>query len=369
MGAIDGPMLGETDVLLLAFLAGLAPLTLTRQLASLLAPMALLAGVIVVVGAWSRQSQRARVMHDFLPVLAIIAIFELLGPIIPVVNPARWDATFAALDARLFGQLPSAWFGALGRPSWLTDLASLAYVSYYPLPVVLAVALYARDRDAFRGFAFTVIATLLASFIGYLLFPTLGPRMPDDAALDGGAVTRAVRAFVQIAEGNPLDAFPSGHTAIALVCVGRGWRLFRAGGRRSPWSSPASRSRPSISRTTTWSISVPAPPSRRRYWASCPSASPQRLIDRRRTGATARAPRRSARSGRRGSGASGRRSAGAPATPTTPSATSRPDRSGRARDRSGCVRGPARRRPRGAVPRDRGDRGARERIRARRRRT
>ncbi len=135
----------------------------------------------------------------------------------------RWDATFAALDVRLFGRLPSAWFGVLGRPRWLTDLASLAYVAYYPLPVVLGLALYVRDRVEFRRFAFTVVATFLASYTGYLVFPTLGPRTADEALLGGGAVARALRAFLAVAEGNPLDAFPSGHTAIALVCVGGAW--------------------------------------------------------------------------------------------------------------------------------------------------
>jgi membrane-associated phospholipid phosphatase len=220
------PVLDATDRLLLAFLVPLAILTLTHRLVWLLAPIALLGGAIALVAAWSHRSPSARVAHDFFPVLAIIAIFELLGPLIRVVNPARWDVTFAALDAHLFGHLPGAWFGALGRPAWLTDLASLAYVSYYLLPVVLAVGLYARDRDEFRAFAFAVVGTLLASYGGYLLFPTLGPRTLDDAVLGGGAVARAVRTFVHAVEGNPLDAFPSGHTAVALVCAGWGWDRF-----------------------------------------------------------------------------------------------------------------------------------------------
>jgi membrane-associated phospholipid phosphatase len=224
--AAHEPMLDATDALLLAFLAGLATLTLARHVASLLAPTALLGAAIVFVAAWSRRSQRARVVHDFLPAVAIIAIFELLGPVIAQVNPARWDTTFAALDARLFGRLPSAWFGALGRPPWLTDLASVAYFAYYLVPVVIGVALYVRDRDAFRAFAFCVVATFLVSYAGYLLFPTLGPRIFDDSVLGGGAVSSAVRTFVRVAEGNPLDAFPSGHVAVALVCVGRGWEHF-----------------------------------------------------------------------------------------------------------------------------------------------
>jgi membrane-associated phospholipid phosphatase len=220
------PMLDATDVLVLVFLAGLATFLAVRSVASLVAATAILAATTVLVAAWSRRAPRARVVHDFLPVATTIAIFELLGPVIPVVNTSRWDATFAALDAKLFGGLAPAWFGALGRPTWLTDLASVAYVSYYLLPVALGVALYVCNRDGFREFVFMVVATFLVSYAGYLLFPTLGPRTLDDAILGGGAIARAVRAFVRVAEGNPYDAFPSGHTAIALVCVGRGWGAF-----------------------------------------------------------------------------------------------------------------------------------------------
>lgn len=219
------PMLEATDALILAFLGAVAMLGAARSAAWLLAATALLGATIVLAASWSRHTGWRGVVHDFLPAVAVIAIFELLGPVIEVVNPVRWDATFATLDARLFGPLPAAWFDALGRPPWLVDVASIAYVSYYLLPVVLGVALYARRRDRFRRFAFTVVVTFLASYIGYLAFPTSGPRIVDDA-LGGGAVTRLLRAFVGSVEGNQLDAFPSGHVAVTLVCVGCGWRQF-----------------------------------------------------------------------------------------------------------------------------------------------
>jgi membrane-associated phospholipid phosphatase len=228
MRAVTGraPAPDAADVLLLAFLATLAALAMGHRQPGLVPPIALLGGAIVSMAAWARRVERVRVLHDFFPVAAVIATFELLGPVIPAVNPVRWDATFAELDVRLFGALPAAWLGVLGRPSWLSDFAAIAYVTYYPLPVVLAAALYVRDRSAFRDFAVTVVATFLVSYVGYLLFPTLGPRVADESVLGGGGVTRAVRTFIQAAENNQLDAFPSGHVAVALVCVGLGWRTF-----------------------------------------------------------------------------------------------------------------------------------------------
>jgi membrane-associated phospholipid phosphatase len=218
------PMSEATDVLIVAFLGGLAMLGAARS-AAWLAATALLAATVMRATSWSRREGWRGVVHDFLPAVAVIAIFELLGPVIERVNPARWDATLAALDVRLFARLPAIWFDALGRPPWLVDFASVAYVSYYPLPVVLGIALYARSRERFRHFAFAVVATFLASYVGYLIFPASGPRILD-GALGGGAITRLLRAFVDAVEGNQLDAFPSGHVAVALVCAGCGWRYF-----------------------------------------------------------------------------------------------------------------------------------------------
>lgn len=178
----------------------------------------------MLVAAVADRSAALTATHDFLPVVTTVAIFELLGQIIPAVNPEPWDPFFAALDERWFGELRRVWFGAFGRPSWLTDLASAAYVAYYPLPVAIGAVLYRRKpREVFERYVVTVVVSFYASYAGYVFFPTLGPRTEDATLLGGGTLSAAVRTFVRMAEGNPLDAFPSGHTAVSLVCLRLGW--------------------------------------------------------------------------------------------------------------------------------------------------
>ncbi|HEU4382910.1 MAG TPA: phosphatase PAP2 family protein [Anaeromyxobacteraceae bacterium] len=226
------PALEPVDRMILAFLVLLAVVAAARSPdpLSVLAGLAALAGVLLGAAALRERVAAVRVVHDFYPLPAAIAIFNVAGPLIGAANPARWDATFAALDQRLFGTLVTAWRSALGRPDWLTDLASLLYASYYVVPVAMAVALYLEGRRAEFGDAvFGFIATLLVSYAGYFLFPTTGPRVAPEVAaqvLGGGAVSAGVRAFVHFAEVNQLDAFPSGHTALSLVFLAYGWRLF-----------------------------------------------------------------------------------------------------------------------------------------------
>ena len=223
--------LTATDRLLLLYLAGLAALAAAR----LPQPLATLGGIgalaaALLGAAYGRSRSRfGSVIHDFFPVVGILGAFFLSGPVIAAANPRRWDAVLSALDRRLFGALPEAWFGLLGRPDWLVDLASLAYASFYLIPVLMGLALYrAGRRDDFQRFVFAVVGTFLVSYLGYLLFPTAGPRVPaalEAERLGGGAISSGLRRFLHAAEYNQLDAFPSGHTALALVFVALAWRL------------------------------------------------------------------------------------------------------------------------------------------------
>lgn len=180
----------------------------------------------------ARLAPRSRLgdfLHAFAPLVVIIGIFQTIGFVVAAANPARWDRFFAAVDVRLFGALLPAWRHALGRPAWLSDVLSAFYVSYYPVPAAMGLALYLRDRrDDFDRFVFGLQATLIASYVGYFFFPTSGPRVPLEhaqAVLGGGAVSAAVRHFLHASELNQLDAFPSGHTAVSLVFLAYGWRM------------------------------------------------------------------------------------------------------------------------------------------------
>ena len=136
----------------------------------------------------------------------------------------------AELDARWFGPLVPAWRDLLGRPNWLTDAASLFYVSYYFIPFGMCIALWVQRRwKDFDDLGFALITTLLLTYVGYFLVPTTGPRVPHELELQvlgGGTFSARVRDFLRAAEINQLDAFPSGHTALSLVYLGYGWRLY-----------------------------------------------------------------------------------------------------------------------------------------------
>lgn len=173
-----------------------------------------------------------RVVHDFAPIVVLPVLFNTLGPVIHCTSPVQWDPVFGQIDALIFGELADRWRDVLGRPAWLTDLTYLAYLSYYVAPVLLGGILYRRGADnGFRTVVFTLALTFYASYVGYFIFPTLGPRVPrseEAAVIGGGAISHVVRLFLYNAEYTLTDAFPSGHTAIALLCLYFAWQVSSA---------------------------------------------------------------------------------------------------------------------------------------------
>jgi membrane-associated phospholipid phosphatase len=222
-----------TSGFLVALAAG-ALLARPPSPATALEAFALAAATVLLARAAAGPAPGA-LLRDFFPVVTVVAVFMLLEPVIVGLNPRRYDAFFEALDARWFPALVPAWRNAFGRGPAFTDLTYVAYVSYYALPIVAAALARRRGAAAFEGAVLAILLAFYASFAGYLLFPTSGPRLSpaeEDRLLGGGAVADAVRAFLHVAERTRLDAFPSGHTAVALVAAAAGARL-------SPRAAPA----------------------------------------------------------------------------------------------------------------------------------
>ncbi len=178
-------------------------------------------------------------LRDWLPVGAVLAVFLLLQPIIEAAVPWRLDAALAALDARWLSRLVDAWRGAFGRPAAFSDAIYLAYASYYLLPIIVAAVAWRRDPSTFERTAFALLLGFYLTFLGYLVLPASGPRPPvaeEARLLGGGALSDSVRAFLHAAESTTLDAFPSGHTAIAVLSGVLGSRLLGRAASVALWS-------------------------------------------------------------------------------------------------------------------------------------
>jgi membrane-associated phospholipid phosphatase len=162
------------------------------------------------------------IFSHFSPVIFVILIYDSLGDLIQYLH-RDIDPWLIRIDLFIFGVHPTVWMERWIVP-WLTDIMSLAYLSYYFLPVTLAIVLYARNRMAEFHMAIFVLAFgYYLSFIGYIFFPALGPRFTlthlQTVPLEGSFLTDLVRDGLNALEHNKRDCMPSGHTQIVLMVL------------------------------------------------------------------------------------------------------------------------------------------------------
>ncbi|RPI99433.1 MAG: phosphatase PAP2 family protein [Deltaproteobacteria bacterium] len=200
---------------------------------SLILRYSLWIGLLFAIRVACDQKAAARLrelIHTFSPLLFIVLIYESLGDLIQYLHPDI-DPTLIRMDRFLFGVDPTIWMQHWIVP-WLTDLLSLAYLSYYFLPFTLVLVLYIKNRPGLYPAIFVLTLGYYVSFIGYILFPAVGPRYAMTSLytvpLEGSFLTDFVRDGLNAIEHNKRDCMPSGHTQIALTVLYLGYRYEKA---------------------------------------------------------------------------------------------------------------------------------------------
>ena len=207
-------------ILLTLFFRGQIPLW-----HSLLFRYAILMGLLFVLKFSADRNVMGRMASFFntiSPVLFVILIYESLGDLIQYLQ-SDVDPSLISIDYSIFGVHPSIWMEKWIVP-WFTDIMSLAYISYYFLPLIIVLTLYRRGRTAeFDESMFVLAFGYYISFIGYILFPATGPRYTltqfYSVPLKGSFITDFVREALNALEHNKRDCMPSGHTQMVLIVL------------------------------------------------------------------------------------------------------------------------------------------------------
>jgi membrane-associated phospholipid phosphatase len=198
--------------------------------------LAMAAGVLLMARLARREDDRPalRLLVNFYPLLLVPMVFDSLGRIIPAINPNECDAALIAIDRAMLGVDPTVWLERFTRP-WLNDLFFLAYCTFYFLPAAVGIPLWLKDRPAARRFIFLIVLAFYLSYIGYFLVPARGPHFSDldrvqtvgHSQLIASPISGTIYRTLSYLENTKHDAFPSGHTLIAALCMAAAVRHFR----------------------------------------------------------------------------------------------------------------------------------------------
>lgn len=174
----------------------------------------------VMVGAESRP---ARLLRDFDMPLYLTAIFFMVCQLVHRVHPTDYDAQLIAIDRSIGGIALLRAMGAIETP-FLTAFSKAAWISYYFIAFIPAVALYRRaDRSAFHETKLIFMLGWLLSYVGYFIVPAEGPGYHQQEVgvaqpvWSGG--TSVAKDVIYALEGDARDTFPSGHVIVAALVI------------------------------------------------------------------------------------------------------------------------------------------------------
>ena len=175
-------------------------------------------------------------LHRTYFIAIILIIYNQIQDYLPFINPEMYDQTFIKWDKALFGVNPTEWIYKYSHPL-LTEYLQIAYFSFYFLPILHAVELYAQKKDqSFYIFSGTILFSFYFSYMLYVVMPAIGPRFiihefnAMDQELPGLWLTTFLRDIINsggaIPKGaaNPeqfvnRDCMPSGHTMVTLITI------------------------------------------------------------------------------------------------------------------------------------------------------
>ncbi|MCX8033811.1 MAG: phosphatase PAP2 family protein [Thermodesulfovibrio sp.] len=156
------------------------------------------------------------------PVFSVLVAFDTIGEITPYINKDM-DHIFLAIDYKIFGFYPYVYMEKFVNP-YLTEIMQLSYCVYYFLPFILGFYLLKKGmQEDFQKAMFFVLLCFYISFIGYAIFPALGPRFSIahmfNSELEGILLADQINDLLNSLEGIKRDAFPSGHVGISLLIL------------------------------------------------------------------------------------------------------------------------------------------------------
>lgn len=200
---------------------------------------ATIAGFIILLGdkIIGREGKFFKVISYWYPAPLLLLTFkEIYFLVHSIRGSGIQDGLLIEIDFAVFGFHPTQALYHYAHPL-LTEILQIAYASFYFLPMILGVALYFQGKIREAEYViFSVVFGFFLSYIGYFIFPAVGPRFTlhdfytTDAELPGIFLTTIIRDILNIGESIPpgtkeailyvqRDVFPSGHTMMTAMVM------------------------------------------------------------------------------------------------------------------------------------------------------
>ena len=164
-------------------------------------------------------------LRETLPFTFCISIYTNMHDMVHLVNPNDVDNKLIFLDDYILGFQPAIYLEQFITPK-LTDFMYFSYSSFLFYILLFTMYLYVRKNyHAFRETLVSVILTFYIGYIGYVVFPAVGPKFTMahlfETSLSGSYITDRLSFLMdyEISEYTRRDCFPSLHNGVIFLIL------------------------------------------------------------------------------------------------------------------------------------------------------
>lgn len=190
-------------------------------LAAVLGLLAAVAGSTALYRACFEGRVIPRLLHRLVVLGGLFGPYFMLKRMIPVIEPAEFDAVLRGIDLWLVGGDAAVWLERFATPFTSAWFAA-SYYGYYVVGggFVLGMLLFCRRQDVLIEFGLLLCTAACIADLTYTLVPARGPYHHLAHLFAGPLPEDRLVPFVHgvIQNGPLLDVFPSMHTCLPL-CI------------------------------------------------------------------------------------------------------------------------------------------------------
>ena len=164
-------------------------------------------------------------LRETLPFAFCISIYTNMHDMVHLVNPNDVDNKLIVLDDYILGFQPAIYLEQFISPR-LTDFMYFSYSSFLIYILTFTMYLYvSKNYYAFRETLVSVILTFYIGYVGYVIFPAVGPKFTMahlfETSLSGSYITDRLSFLMdyEISEYTRRDCFPSLHNGVIFLIL------------------------------------------------------------------------------------------------------------------------------------------------------
>ena len=182
-------------------------------------PVVFFLGAIPVLSLLGSSRGLAR---SWLPFVSILLSYEALAGVVGSYASAKVVFSIYPVDKLLWGFNVTGWIQATFYSAMVTQVTSFFYTLHFPLVVITSATLWYFNKGLFGKYTATMIITSYAALVTFVLIPTAPPWYQDVAvnlyqSTGASVLPNALSASISMIESDQFAAFPSLHTAYAVI--------------------------------------------------------------------------------------------------------------------------------------------------------